>query len=479
MNTIVDYKIYCGGKFISTSQILEVINPFRKKTFAKTYLAGKSELEDAISAAQFAMQKLRELASFQRSEILRSIAEKLIAEKKDLAVLLSMESAKPIHYALTEIERAAQTFFTASEECKRIPAEIISLDWTPAGIGRKGYVNYFPAGIVAGISPFNFPLNLVAHKIAPAIAAGCPIILKPSSTTPLSALRLAEIIHQTNLPKGAVSVLPMSRKTGNQLVTDSRLSVLSFTGSPEVGWKMKSNAGKKKVVLELGGNAAVIISESIKNRNYQQQSDIIQKCINGAFAYSGQICIHAQRFFVHRTYFHEFCNEFCLAVKHLKYGDPLEAETDLADMIDLPNALRVEEWIREAVAGGAKVLAGGKRIEQFVEPTVLTETNSSMKVHAEEVFGPVVVVEPFDTPEEAVRLVNDSRFGLQCGVFTDSVTELDYFYQNIEVGGVIHNDCPTLRFDHMPYGGVKDSGIGREGVKYAMMDFLESRILVK
>ncbi len=473
------YKIYCGGKFISTSTALTVTNPFRKNSVAETFLAGNEELEHAIAAAQQSRSSLQQLASWQRSEILTEIAQKIKSASTELATLLSMESAKPIRYARTEIDRAAQTFFVAAEECKRFPGEWMSLDWTAAGKGKSGLVNYFPAGIIAGIAPFNFPMNLVAHKIAPAIAAACPIILKPASSTPLSALRLAEIIDQTSLPKGAVSVLPMNRTTGNQLVTDSRLSVLSFTGSPDVGWEMKSKAGKKKVILELGGNAAVIICEGFKNKSHQEKREIIRKCLIGAFSYSGQICIHAQRFFVHASSVEEFCNLFSTATETLHYGDPLDEATTIADLIDEANALRVENWIQEAITGGAKLLCGGTRKNSFVTPTLLTGTTTKMKVNAEEVFGPVSIIESFESIEQAVEKVNESRFGLQCGVFTDAIHELDYCFQHIEVGAVIHNESPSLRFDHMPYGGVKDSGLGREGVKYAMLDYLESRLLVK
>jgi glyceraldehyde-3-phosphate dehydrogenase (NADP+) len=350
----------------------------------------------------------------------------------------------------------------------------MSLDWTPNGKSKEGIVNYFPIGLVAGISPFNFPLNLAVHKIAPAIAAGCPIILKPASSTPLSTLELAKIIDKTNLPKGMVSILPMDRVTGNLLVTDERFNLLSFTGSPAVGWPMKAQCGKKKIVLELGGNAGVIISESA-NLN-----DILNKCVGGAFAYSGQICIHAQRFFVHPKHYDVFLSLLKTESEKLIIGDPLKPETQLSSMIDEANAIRVEAWVNEAIEQGAKLVTGGKRNGVFYEATILTNTSSAMKVNSEEVFGPVICVEKYDdTIKDAVKKINDSKFGLQCGVFTDSVSELDYCFNSIEVGGVIHNDVPTIRFDQMPYGGIKESGLGREGVKYAIMDMLEPKVLVK
>ncbi|MBM3437425.1 MAG: aldehyde dehydrogenase family protein, partial [Bacteroidetes bacterium] len=306
-----------------------------------------------------------------------------------------------------------------------------------------------------------------------AIAAGCPIILKPSSATPLSTLNLARIIDKTLLPKGAVSVIPMDRTTGNQLVTDDRIRLLTFTGSPEVGWKMKSQAGKKKVVLELGGNAAVIVSDSA------DMDSAIDKCIVGGYSYSGQVCIHAQRLFIQQSVFDEFSIKFSEKVKTLKSGDPVRAETDISVMIDEHKKQRVEEWVNEAVAGGAKILAGGKRQGAFFEPTVLTQTKSKMKVCSLEVFGPVVILEPYNDFPSAVTRVNEGDFGLQSGVFTNRINEMNVAFKYLKVGGVIINDVPTFRADHMPYGGVKDSGLGREGVKYAIMDMLEAKILVK
>lgn len=471
---MIDYKIYCAGKFISSSKKLEVTNKYSQAVYATTYLADKEILEQAITAANDIKEASKKLSSHEKFTALKFIAEEIEKNKNHLAEVLCIESAKPIRYAIAEIERAAQTFLIAAEECKRIPKEYMSLDWTPSGKSKEGIVNYFPIGLVAGISPFNFPLNLAVHKIAPAIAAGCPIILKPASSTPLSTLELAKIIDKTNLPKGMVSILPMDRVTGNLLVTDERFNLLSFTGSPAVGWPMKAQCGKKKIVLELGGNAGVIISESA-NLN-----DILNKCVGGAFAYSGQICIHAQRFFVHPKHYDVFLSLLKTESEKLIIGDPLKAETQLSSMIDEANAIRVEAWVNEAIEQGAKLVTGGKRNGVFYEATILTNTSSAMKVNSEEVFGPVICVEKYDdTIKDAVKKINDSKFGLQCGVFTDSVSELDYCFNSIEVGGVIHNDVPTIRFDQMPYGGIKESGLGREGVKYAIMDMLEPKVLVK
>lgn len=471
MNT---YPLFLAGEFLTTKETLTVSHNYENTTYAQTYLADEKVLEYAIKRGLEAKEEMKKLSSLDKFEILHFIYTRIKTDRLRLAEVLSIESAKPIRYALTEIDRAAQTFLIAAEEAKRLPKEYISLDWTINGKDKEGLVKYFPVGLVAGIAPFNFPLNLAVHKIAPAIAAGCPIILKPASSTPLSTLELAKIISETKLPKGAISILPMDRKTGNLLVTDERINLLSFTGSPEIGWEMKKQSGKKKVVLELGGNAGVIITPSAKI------DEIIEKCISGAFAYSGQICIHAQRFYVHESVFEKFKKAMVQRAKKLEFGNPLKPETEISDMIDEANAIRVENWINEAKNLNATLLCGGKRTGKFIEPTILTDTTKQMKVNSEEIFGPVICIEPYSgTIENAIDKINDSKFGLQCGVFTDSIEELNKCYNTIDVGGIIHNDVPTLRFDQMPYGGIKESGLGREGVKYAIYDMLEAKVLVR
>lgn len=470
MNT---YDIYVGGTFKKTDEALQVVNPYTGRVFAETYLGGEKDLEAAIVKALSVENVMRELSSFQRYKILYHISEEITRKKDHLSRVLAQEAGKPLVYAAAEIDRSAQTFLIAAEESKRLPREYISLDWSPAGINREGIVKYFPIGLVAGISPFNFPMNLASHKIAPAMAAGCPIILKPASATPLSTLELAKIVDETSLPKGALSIIPMSRTTGGKLVTDERFKLLTFTGSPEVGWQMKKQAGKKKVVLELGGNAGVIVTGS---------ADIdfaVKRCLIGGFAYSGQVCIHAQRVFVEKPVFDEFTEKFVEGAKNLKSGDPLDPETQISVMIDEQNAKRVETWVREAIDGGARLLWGGNKNGQFFEPTVLTHTEASMKVNCLEIFGPVVTLEPYEDFQGAVRSVNDTPFGLQAGVFTNRLDEINMAFDRLDVGGVIINDVPTFRVDHMPYGGIKDSGLGREGVKYAIYDMMEPKILVK
>lgn len=467
------YPIYCAGQFTETKQVLPVINPFTQQAFATTFLADASLLEKAIEAGIQSEKAMKSLPVYKRYAILKHIADSLQKRQEAFAQVLACEAGKPLRHARAEVSRAIQTFIVASEECKRLPAEYMSIDWTPEARDKEAIVRHFPLGLVAGISPFNFPLNLAVHKIAPAIAAGCPIILKPASNTPLSTLLLAQILDETELPKGSVSILPMDRTTGNILVTDNRIKLLSFTGSPDVGWEMKNNAGRKKVVLELGGNAGVIVAESADVGLAAQRAAV------GGFAYAGQICIHAQRFFVHVNHFDAFLKALLPLVRAFRTGDVSNPDTDFSVMIDEKNAKRAQQWINEAVREGARIVYGGQRDVNFLEPTILTDTHAGMKVNAMEVFAPVITVTPFTRFEQAVEMLNDGRFGLQAGVFTNMLSEMNYAFENIETGGVIINDIPTFRVDHMPYGGVKDSGLGREGVRYAILDMMEPRILIK
>ncbi len=468
-----NYSIYSAGKFITSNHILDVHNPFDHYLVATTYLADKVILEETITEALSVKEELQNLSSQKKHNILKQISDELFSNRNYLAEILSLESAKPIKFALAEIDRSAYTFLIAAEESIKDKTEYLSLNRINNTDQREGIVEYFPIGLIAGIAPFNFPMNLAVHKIAPAIASGCPIILKPATRTPLSCLELAKIIDRTELPKGTVSILPMDRETGNLLVTDERFKLLSFTGSPDIGWKMKAESGKKKVVLELGGNAATIITPSADLK------DALPKSLMGAFAYSGQICIHAQRFIVHSSLYEIVVNKLKSLSQNLISGNPLDAATDISNMIDEANAIRVEKWIHEAIEQGAQLVCGGKRTGSYVEPTILTNCNHTMKVYSEEIFGPVVCINKYETIEDAILQANNTKFGLQCGVFTNDTNELNKCFKQIEVGGVIHNHVPTLRYDQMPYGGVKDSGLGREGVKYAMLDMLEPKILVK
>jgi acyl-CoA reductase-like NAD-dependent aldehyde dehydrogenase len=466
------YPIYLAGCFQTTSTPLNVVSPYSGECVYQTYSAGPDEFEAAVAAAQATQTTLRELPVFERYRILRQVSADILDHRDEFATIMAREAGKPWKTAQVEVERAAQTFLVAAEEAKRLPGEVLSMDWHPSAANKDAIVKYFPIGLIAGISPFNFPLNLVAHKIAPAIAAACPIVLKPASKTPISALFLAKIIHETGLPPGALSVLPMDRQTGNRLVTDPRFKLLSFTGSPEIGWQMKRDAGKKKVVLELGGNAALLID---------RDADVgltVNKAVTGAFSYAGQSCIHTQRIYVEASLFDAFTSLFCSKLAELKIGDPELPATDLSVMIDEGNAKRIESWVDEAISNGAILLAGGKRRGNFYAPTVLTNTLTSMKVCKLEAFAPVAVIEPFTDFKQAVESINDSSFGLQAGVFSFDSRKIRYAFENLQVGGVIVNDVPTFRADHMPYGGVKDSGLGREGPKYAILDMLEPKLLV-
>lgn len=469
----MEYPIYLAGKWVKTTKEIIVRSSWDGSIKGKTYLAAAKDLEEAIDAAKNCQSAMKCMPAWKKYALLMQMADLLKENRSEMASIISAEASKPMKYAFGEVDRAIQVFVIAAEESRRLQGEYIKIDWTPAGEGKEAMVKWFPAGIVAGISPFNFPLNLAVHKIAPALAASCPIILKPSRSTPLSTLFLAKLFDKCDWPKAALSILPMDREIGNILIKHPDIAVLSFTGSPEVGWKMKSQAGKKKVVLELGGNAAVIVDKDA-------DLDIaIPKCVAGGFAYSGQVCIHAQRIYVHSDIFDEFSSRFVDQVKKLRIGNPMNNETDITAMIDEANAKRVEDWVNEAVEGGAKVLCGALREGAVYHPTVLSDTHKEMKVCSLEVFGPVVNLEPFTDFNQAVDWVNDSRFGLQAGVFTNSIQNMDYAFNHIDVGGVIINDGPSFRVDHMPYGGIKDSGLGREGVKYAMMDYMEMKVLVK
>ncbi|MGZ4960513.1 MAG: aldehyde dehydrogenase family protein [Methylomonas sp.] len=467
-----EYPIYLAGQFQTTSTPLPVLSPYSGQCVYQTYSAGPAEFETAATAAQAAQSAMQDLPTFERYRILQHVSAGILANRDEFATTMAREAGKPWKTALAEVERAAQTFLVAAEEAKRLPGEVLSMDWHPSAIHKDAIVKYFPIGPIAGISPFNFPLNLVAHKIAPAIAAGCPIVLKPASKTPISALLLAKLIDEAGLPHGGLSVLPMDRKTGNLLVTDPRFKLLSFTGSPEIGWQIKRDAGKKKVLLELGGNAALLIDEDA------DVTTAACKAVAGAFAYAGQSCIHTQRIYVEASLFDSFVKQFCAKMATLKSGDPELPTTDISSLIDESHARRIESWVDEALADGAMLMCGGKRRGSFYAPTVLTNTRNDMNVCKLEAFAPVVVIEPFSDFKQAVAAANDSGFGLQAGVFSFDSRRIRYAFENLQVGGVIVNDVPTFRADHMPYGGVKNSGLGREGPRYAIFDMLEPRILV-
>lgn len=465
-------KLYLAGEFLETDSKIVVSNPYTGEAITSVSAASHAELNRALEQAESCKKSYKKLSSLQISQALLQISAGIESRKIEFVNTLISESAKPYKYALGEVDRAIETFRMGAFETTRLPHELITLDDAASGKGLMGRVQYQSAGIVAGISPFNFPLNLVAHKIAPAIATKSPIILKPSSKTPLTALLLAEVIDLVKLPKGALSVLPCSREVGDALVADPRIQVLSFTGSPDIGWDMKSRAGKKKVVLELGGNAAALVHSDA------DINQAVSQLLVGAFAYSGQVCIHTQRIYVHEQIFAEFLSQFIAAAQQIKVDSPNEEHTDFSVMIDEVNATRVEQWLEEAQAAGAQILLGGKRNGSYVEPTVVGNTQKGMRIHDEEVFGPVVCINSYTNLDEAIEQVNDSRFGLQAAIFTEHQPSIELCYAELEVGGLIVNRSTTFRTDQMPYGGVKDSGFGREGIRYAMQDYLETKILV-
>lgn len=467
------HAIYLAGHWVTSAERLEVADPAHPgQPAGATYLASAEQVEAAIAGAVRGFEAMRRLPAFERSHALRAIAAGIAARRDDIAEILTRESGKPIRDARVEVDRGALTFRLAAEEAERLVGETIPLDIGPAHVGRLGITRRFPVGPVAAISPFNFPLNLAAHKVAPAIAAGCSVVLKPPSASPLTMLTVAEILAETDLPEGAISVLPMSRELGERLVIDERFKLLSFTGSPSVGWRMKEIAGRKRVVLELGGNAAVIVDAS---------ADLdwaVRRVRTGAFAFSGQVCISVQRLFVHEAVWGSFMERFVASAAELVMGDPLDPATDLGPMVDAAAATRTGGWIAEAVAEGARVLLGGQADGTWFPPTVLVDAPSSARVCSEEAFAPIVVAAPFSDIEGAFAEVNASRYGLQAGIFTNDLQHAWRAFEVLDVGGVVINDVPTYRVDHMPYGGVKDSGIGREGVRFAIEDMTELKLMV-
>ena len=467
------HPIFLAGRWVDSPDILQVSNPANADEPAgATYNATPEQYEEAVTAAVTAFETTRHLPAYERGRILREISAGIKGRREELGRLISLEAGKPIRDALVEVDRAVLTFRLGAEEAERITGELIPLDLMPSSKDRVGITRRFPIGPIAAISPFNFPLNLAAHKLSPAIASGNPIVLKPPSKDPLTMLTVAEIVEAAGVPAGSVSILPMTRELGDRMVADERFKLLTFTGSPSVGWRMKERAGKKKVVLELGGNAGVIIDKS---------ADLdwaVRRTLVGAFAYAGQVCISVQRMFVHEEVWDAFMQRFLAGVEALKVGDPLDPTTDVGPMVDENQASRTQRWVDEAVTLGGKVLAGGTASGTLFPPTVLTDVPVTAQVCSNEAFAPVVVAFPFSDMGDAIARVNDSMFGLQTGVFTNDLAGAWKAFGELEVGGVIVNDIPTYRIDHMPYGGVKDSGLGREGLRWAIDDMTEIRIMV-
>ncbi|MEN3039286.1 MAG: aldehyde dehydrogenase family protein [Candidatus Kryptonium sp.] len=469
---VPEYKFFINGEWRTSPRKIQITNPFNNQTVGEVYLASPDDLEDAVISAQSAFEKTRVLPSYKRSEILEFISNEISKRREEFAEMITKEMGKPILFSRAEVDRAIFTFKIASEEAKRINGEIIPLDLASHSEKRLGFVKRFPIGVILAITPFNFPLNLVAHKVAPAIASGNSIILKPSSQAPIVSVMLAEIIEKSGYPVGGFNLVPCKSDEIELLVRDERIKMVTFTGSADVGWKLKNIAGKKRVTLELGGNAAVVV-EPDANLDFA-----IKRIALGSFGQAGQSCIAVQRIYVHKDIYTEFEKKFVEETKSLKVGNPFEPDTIVGPLVDESAAIKTEAWVNEAVQNGAKILTGGKRNGTFYEPTILIDVKPDMKVSCQEVFAPVVTLEKYNTFEEAIEKVNNSRYGLQAGVFTNDIKKIFYAYEKIEVGGVIINDYPTYRIDHMPYGGVKDSGFGREGLRYAIEEMTELKLMV-
>ena len=471
MTDTAEYRFVLAGE-LRAGVPYTVACPYDGAPIATVHRAGPADLEQATQAAVRAFAATRALPGHRRAAVLRKVADTIAARAEELARTIALEAGKPIKQARIEVGRSVGTFATAAEEATRFHDEVLHLDALAGGEGRPAIVRRFPIGPIAAIAPFNFPLNLVSHKLAPAIAAGCPVVLKPATQTPISALKLAGIILEAGWPAEALSVLPINSRDAAPLVEDDRFALLTFTGSPAVGWAMKGRAGRKRVTLELGGNAGVIVHDDAN------LAFAAERCVVGGYSYAGQSCISVQRVFVHAGAYEQFMDAFVPRVRALKVGHPLDEATDLGSVINADEGERVGAWLAEARAAGAECLVGGDVRQGVVQPTVVVRAGPELKVNSQELFAPVVTVQTYTTFEQALAAVNDSNFGLQAGVFTNDIKRIFQAYEALEVGGVMVNEVPTWRLDPMPYGGVKQSGFGREGLRYAIEEMTEPRLLV-
>ncbi|MFA7554208.1 MAG: aldehyde dehydrogenase family protein [Spongiibacteraceae bacterium] len=466
------YPYYLANQAEQPNADLEVTDKFTGEVAYRVAMADVAAIDRAITAAVAATKPMADLAPYERQDILNHCVKRFQERFEEMAMALCIEAGKPIKDARGEVTRLIDTFRIAAEESVRIGGEVLNLEITPRAKGYRGMTKHVPIGPCSFISPFNFPLNLAAHKVAPAIAAGCPFVLKPASRTPIGALIIGEILAETNLPTGAFSILPCHRDGADLFTTDDRFKLLSFTGSPDVGWDLKARAGKKPVILELGGNAACIVDEDT------DLDDAVQRIIFGSFYQSGQSCIGVQRIIVHASLYDEFKARFVTATKALVMGDPKDENTFIGPMISESEARRLDEWIQEALQQGSTLLCGGKREGAMLEATVLENVPNHCSINTKEAFGPVVVISSFDDFDKALEEVNNSDFGLQAGIFTRDLYKAQKAWDTLDVGGVVIGDVPSWRVDNMPYGGVKDSGVGREGIRYAIEDMTELRLLV-
>ncbi|MGD6964430.1 aldehyde dehydrogenase family protein [Fictibacillus phosphorivorans] len=466
-------RLFINGKWTLAKKYTILYSPYSMEEIAEIPQATEDEVDLAIEAAYESRSKMADMPSHQRAGILEKLASLMEQRSLEAAKIIALEAAKPITTAKGEVARTIQTYKFAAEEAKRISGETIPLDAAPGGEGRVAYTIREPLGVIGAITPFNFPMNLVAHKVGPAIASGNTIVLKPAGQTPLSAYFLAELLEEAGLPAGAFNVVTGSGSiVGEKLVKDHRVKKISFTGSPEVGIGIRNKAGLKQVTLELGSNAALIVDKEVDIEK------IISRCVSGAFAFQGQVCISLQRVYVHREIYESFVQKFVEATSKLKVGDPLDMKTDVSALIAPKEVERALEWIEEAKQSGAEVALGGTREGNALKPTVLLNVEPVSRVSCQEVFAPIVLINKVESVQEAIRLVNDSRYGLQAGIFTENIRTAMVAVKKLHVGGVLVNDIPTFRVDHMPYGGVKESGVGREGIKYAIHEMTEMKLVI-
>ncbi|MGD0901455.1 MAG: aldehyde dehydrogenase family protein [Terracidiphilus sp.] len=465
--------LMCGKEWID-GEALEVHSPWDQGLVGRVSVATRADARQAVNHAVASLRRTRALPRWKRREILEDVAAALIEQKERFAQLIVAEAGKPLRLARAEVDRAVLTFKTAAEEAARLGGESIPLDLTEGNEGRWGLLNRFPIGPILAITPFNFPLNLVAHKVAPAMAAGCPILLKPAPQTPFTALALGEVILKAGWPSEALAVLTLSdAETAHLAEKEDRIKLVTFTGSAKVGWELKARSSRKRVLLELGGNAALIV-----HGDWRDLDAAALRTAHSAFAYAGQSCISVQRVFVERAIFQTFLWKVVEHAARLVSGNPADEATEVGPLIRPAEAERVEAWVKEAVEGGAKLVAGGERRGSVVTPVILTATRPGMKVRDEEVFGPVVAIEPYDDFEQALADANHCKYGLQAGLLTRDAGRILTAYRELEVGALIVGDTPSWRLDPMPFGGVKDSGLGREGLRSTIQEMTEPRMLV-
>jgi acyl-CoA reductase-like NAD-dependent aldehyde dehydrogenase len=465
-------NLWIAGKWVETSHFYDLISPFSGEKIAEVSTSDREHVTRAITAAEQAFTEWREFPAYRRAEILEKLVSLLKNQREQCARLIALEAAKPLKTARAEVDRTIMTYQFAAQEARRIHGETIPLDAAPGGENRVTYTVREPIGVIAAITPFNFPMNLVAHKVGPALAAGNTVVLKPASQTPLSAYKIAELFHEAGLPAGVLNVVTGSGKTvGDLLMKDERVSMITFTGSPEVGKYIRENAGLKRVTLELGSNSALVVDEGTNIEN------IISRVVTGAFSFQGQVCISIQRVFVHQSLYQEFVNAFIQETEKLVIGDPLDENTDLSAMISKSDVTRASSWIEEAVKNGATLALGGSGENGVLKPSILLNVHPTEKISCQEAFAPVVHVNSFENFTEALKQVNQSQYGLQAGVYTSNLQHAFQAVKDLHVGGVMINDIPTFRVDHMPYGGVKMSGMGREGIKYAIEEMTELKLV--